>query len=91
LEGAVTIIAGLFVIFTLPDMPENWKALSPEMKSVAMKRMAIDSAEADAGDSEHIGVLQGMKLAFIDPKTYICAGIHHGTSSTCPNFVVRYS
>lgn len=49
------------------------------MKHVANRRLAIDAAEADV-DVGHRGMsqLQGIKLAFMDPKTYLLAIAYHG-------------
>jgi len=49
IEGSITITIGLIIVFALPDFPDTWKALSPELKFVANRRMAIDAAEADVG------------------------------------------
>jgi hypothetical protein len=89
-EGSITVAVGLVVMLVLPDLPENWKSLSPEMKSVAMRRIALDGTEADAADSEPMSQLQGMKLAFTDPKTYILAGMYHGTFSRFSKSMIRY-
>ena len=62
---------GLAAIFILPDFPETWKGLTPEMKRVAVRRLAIDAAEADTDEAGGMSQIKGMKLAFTDPKTYI--------------------
>lgn len=41
------------------------------MKRVAVRRLAIDAAEADVDEAGGMSQLKGMKLAFTDPKTYI--------------------
>jgi len=69
---------GLLIIFVLPDFPHTWKLLSPEMRHVANRRMAIDAAEADVDVGGGMSQLQGIKLAFSDPKTYILAIGYHG-------------
>lgn len=38
---------GIVIVFVLPDFPDTWKLLAPELKFVANRRMAIDAAEAD--------------------------------------------
>lgn len=71
IEGAITMAVGIAAVFILPDFPETWKGLSPEMKRVAVKRLAIDAAETDTDEAGGMGQIKGMKLAFTDPKTYI--------------------
>lgn len=57
----------------LPDFPDTWKALSPEMKAIANHRLALDAAEADI---DTMSQMTGLKLALKDPKTYIIALIY---------------
>ena len=77
IEGAITCTLGLAVTVVLPDFPETWKLLSPEMRSVAARRLAVDSAEADIDDSGGMGQLRGLKLAMMDIKTYVLAIAYH--------------
>ncbi|KAK4553242.1 hypothetical protein LTR86_009772 [Recurvomyces mirabilis] len=76
-EGALTIVIGIGVCFILPDFPDTWKGLSPELKSVANRRMALDGAEADVDVGGKMSHLTGAKLAFTDPKTYLLAAMYH--------------
>lgn len=73
IEGAFTIFVGILIMFFLPDFPENWRLLSPEMKAVAMRRLAIDAAEADTDESGGMSQWRGVKLAFTDKRTYLFA------------------
>ncbi|KAL2443623.1 putative transporter [Exophiala dermatitidis] len=76
IEGTITCAVGLLIMVILPDFPDTWKALPPEMKRVANRRMAIEAAEADvdvAGSSKGMTQVKGMKLAFTDSKTYMLA------------------
>jgi hypothetical protein len=66
-------LIGIVVALILPDFPDTWGALSPEMKSVANRRIAIDAAEADVDDAGGMSQIKGAKLAFQDPKTYMLA------------------
>lgn len=34
LQSSVSVFAGIVATYVLPDFPETWKALSPEMKAV---------------------------------------------------------
>ena len=51
-----------------PDFPDTWKKLSPELKHVANRRMAIDAAEADVDVGGAMSYVTGAKLAFTDGK-----------------------
>jgi hypothetical protein len=73
IEGTITVAIGIVIAFVLPDFPDTWKALSPEMKRVANRRLAIDAAEADVDPAGGMSQIQGLKLAFTDSKTYVLA------------------
>lgn len=73
----ITIAVGLAVSFILPDFPDTWKRLSPELKHVANRRMAIDAAEADIDVGGKASYIQGAKLAFTDPKVCTLSASHH--------------
>jgi hypothetical protein len=73
IEGSITVTIGLVIMVILPDFPNTWSALSPEMKHVANRRLAIEAAEADVDEAGGMSQIKGMKLAFADPKTYILA------------------
>ena len=78
IEGTITMFIGLLIMVILPDFPDTWKALSPEMKHVANRRLAIDAAEADVDEKGGMSQLRGIKLALTDPKTYLLALAYHG-------------
>ncbi|RMD40808.1 hypothetical protein DV735_g4348, partial [Chaetothyriales sp. CBS 134920] len=82
IEGAITIFVGIVVAFVLPDFPQTWKSLSPEMRHVAIRRLALEAAETDQ-DEEAGGKSAwiGCKLAFTDPKTYILAIAYMGATA----------
>ena len=71
IEGVITIAIGLVCMVVLPDFPHTWKALSPEEKHVANRRMAVEAAEADVDEAGVASQIRGLKLAFADPKTYV--------------------
>ncbi|KAJ5103211.1 hypothetical protein N7532_003740 [Penicillium argentinense] len=73
IEGAITVFVGLIICVVLPDFPETWKLLSPEMRKVAERRLAIDAAEADKDDAGGMSQIKGLKLAMTDIKTYVLA------------------
>lgn len=73
IEGSITVTIGIAVGLVLPDFPQTWKRLSPEMKHVANRRLAIEAAEADQDDAGGMSQIKGLKLAFKDVTTYILA------------------
>lgn len=76
IEGVITIAIGLTVAAVLPDFPDTWRLLSPEMKHVANRRLAIEAAEADVDEAGKMSQITGLKLAFTDIKTYALALAH---------------
>jgi hypothetical protein len=73
IEGSITCAIGLAICFILPDFPETWKLLSPEMRKVAQRRLAIEAGEADVDEKGGANQLKGLKLAMTDVKTYVFA------------------
>lgn len=80
IEGSITMAIGIVIVFVLPDFPHTWTLLSPELKHIANRRMALDAAEADVDQAGGMSQIRGMKLAFADPKTYLLAIMYHGTT-----------
>ena len=66
IEGAITVTIGILVGLILPDFPQTWKRLSPELKHVAERRLAIEAAEADQDEAGGMSQIRGLKLAFSD-------------------------
>lgn len=75
-EGSITCFVGIIICFILPDFPETWRLLSPEMKAVASRRLALDAARADVDEEGGMSQIRGLKLAFTDIKTYVFALIY---------------
>lgn len=73
IEGVITVFVGLLIMVILPDFPDTWRMLSPEMKAVANRRLAIDAAEADVDEEGKRSQIKGLKMAFMDIKTYVLA------------------
>ncbi|RMZ88700.1 hypothetical protein DV736_g4057, partial [Chaetothyriales sp. CBS 134916] len=73
IRGIHVIFVGIIIVVILPDLPLAWRLLSPEMKDVAIRRFAIEAAEADQDEPGDKSAWTGFKLAFGDPKTYIIA------------------
>lgn len=65
---SITVAVGIVILFVLPDFPHTWKLLSPELKFVANRRMAIDAAEADIDEAGGMSQIRGMMLALTDVK-----------------------
>lgn len=80
------MFVGIVILFVLPDFPHTWKLLTPEMKFVANRRMAIDAAEADVDIGGGMSQVRGMVLALTDPKVrlgrYIFCGYRLIASQT---------
>lgn len=71
IEGAVTIVVAFIALWVLPNFPRTTPWLSEEEKQLAVWRLEEDIGEDDWVDSEQQSLLQGAKLAFVDPKTWI--------------------
>lgn len=77
LEGVVTVATGIIICFILPDFPETWKGLSPEMRQIALRRVAMDASEADVDTGGSKSVFEGLNLALKDPKVWILTVAYH--------------
>ncbi|KAK4182958.1 putative transporter-like protein 21 [Podospora australis] len=75
IEGLVTIVVSVAAISTLPDIPATWGRLSPEEKTIAMKRLQnIGIQVNDSGKSKpKLGVGQCVVLALKDWRSYAIA------------------
>ncbi|KAJ5815735.1 hypothetical protein N7474_007512 [Penicillium riverlandense] len=73
IEGSITCFIGVIICFILPDFPDTWRLLSPEMRHVANRRLAIEAAEADIDEKGSGSQFYGLKLAMTDIKTYALA------------------
>lgn len=49
LEGAPSVLFGIFIFFVLPDYPESAKFLTPEEKELAILRMEFNGSKGGAG------------------------------------------
>ncbi|KAI9899850.1 hypothetical protein N3K66_004112 [Trichothecium roseum] len=77
LEGVVTVATGIFICLALPDFPETWRALTPEMRRIAERRLAMDAAESDVDVGGAKAQINGLKLALRDPKVWILTIAYH--------------
>jgi MFS family permease len=58
IEGTITCFIGLIICAVLPDFPDTWRLLSPEMRAVAIKRLAIEAADADVDEEGGMSLFQ---------------------------------
>ncbi|KAF7327269.1 Tartrate transporter [Mycena kentingensis (nom. inval.)] len=70
LEGSVTICAGFFMMWLLPDFPKNTSWMSPAERRLAQLRIANDAGEAD-NDSKQDSPLQGLLAALREPIVWL--------------------
>lgn len=50
LEGAPSVLFGIFILFYLPDYPETARFLSREDKELAILRMEYNGSKGSAGN-----------------------------------------
>lgn len=62
IEGSITVCVGILVCIVLPDFPDTWRSLSPELRAVANRRLAIEAAEADVDEAGGMSQLKGFKV-----------------------------
>ncbi|KAJ7784442.1 MFS general substrate transporter [Mycena metata] len=72
IEGAITIIVGIFSLWALPDHPNNTRWINADQRRLAQARLAEDAAEADQ-DTELDTPLVGLKMAAGDPLVWAFA------------------
>ena len=77
LEGVVTVATGIVICLVLPDFPETWRALTPEMRRIAERRLAMDAAESDVDVGGAKAQINGLKQALRDPKVWILTIAYH--------------
>lgn len=77
LEGVITVASGIAICVVLPDFPESWKSLSPEMRDIAKRRLAMDAAEADVDTGGSKTAFKGLKMALTDPKILVLTLAQH--------------
>jgi ACS family tartrate transporter-like MFS transporter len=71
IEGVVTVLVGIFVLFYLTDKPEHAKWLSPDERTWLSKHI---EAENSGGAHEHTS----LRPAFTDPKVWILCFVYSG-------------
>ena len=75
IEGAITVVYGIFAICFMPHTPSHAKFLTAEEKRVALARMKVDShgatSEGDV-DQEHFD-WHWVRMALSSPNTWFCS------------------
>lgn len=72
IEGSITVAVGILVCIVLPDFPDTWRALSPDLKRIANRRLAIEAAEADVDAAGAMSQLKGFKVSHV-PARLVCS------------------
>ncbi|KAG9966194.1 major facilitator superfamily transporter, partial [Aureobasidium melanogenum] len=72
IEGSVTVAFALTCILILPDFPHTTRWLSEEEKAIATYRLRDRNGNDDA---ERGSLLSGVRMAVIDYKVWLLAGI----------------
>lgn len=79
IEGSITILIAVCAYFTLPNFPRTTSWLTEEERQLAIWRLEEDIGEDDWVDSSQQTFFHGMKLAFLDIKTWILVSLpKHG-------------
>jgi len=68
IEGALTITIAVVAMFILPDFPTTTRWLSPQERTLAMRRMEEDAGVGDQEETE--GDASGLWLAITDWKVW---------------------
>ncbi|OCB88656.1 MFS general substrate transporter [Sanghuangporus baumii] len=71
-KGAITVTVGLLSLWSLPDLPNNTRWMSPAERQLAQARLAEDTGEADE-DLAQDSMLRGLKMALTDVRVLIFA------------------
>ncbi|KZW03755.1 MFS general substrate transporter [Exidia glandulosa HHB12029] len=71
IEGSLTVVVAISMIFILPDFPSTSTFLSPEERALAELRMEEDAGEADVESKNN--ALHGFMLAIKDWKVWFLA------------------
>ncbi|KAK3984209.1 major facilitator superfamily domain-containing protein [Cladorrhinum sp. PSN332] len=73
-EGAVTMAAALLAMWTLPDLPRNWKRLTEEERGVALARLravgVVGNEEPGTSGAASLGIRRSVVRALKDWKTW---------------------
>ncbi|KAF2496780.1 pantothenate transporter liz1 [Lophium mytilinum] len=71
IEGAITVVIAAASFFILPNFPRTTSWLTEEERQLAVWRLQEDIGEDDWVNSEQQSFFHGLKLAFLDIKTWV--------------------
>jgi MFS family permease len=73
IEGVLTVFFAAIAYFILPNFPDSTTWLSAEERHIAIGRLALDAAVANADyeGQSHVSTLQGFVMAVKDPKVWL--------------------
>jgi len=78
IEGAITVVIAAASFFVLPNFPRTTSWLSDDERELAVWRLQEDVGQDDWVSSEQQTFWHGMKLAFLDVKTYVLMALLFG-------------
>lgn len=70
IEGAITVVIAIAAYLVLPNFPRTTSWLTENERQLAIWRLDEDIGEDDWTENEKQSFFHGMKLAFLDVKTY---------------------
>lgn len=70
IEGSVTVVAAVAIVFIIPDWPSTTRWLSAEEKALGILRLREDSGEEEGDNS--MTAFHAMKLAVSDYRVWLC-------------------
>ncbi|TVY21478.1 MFS transporter prlL [Lachnellula arida] len=71
IEGSITVVIAAASFFILPNFPQTTGWLTEEERQLAVWRLEEDIGQEDWSDSKQQSFKEGLKLAVLDPKTYV--------------------
>jgi hypothetical protein len=89
IEAAMTVGFALFAYFALPNYPHNTFWLKGEERAVAIWRLVDDDGANDTSEDNQVSMLEGLKMAVRDYKTWFLVA-NHSLITTGAGIVVFY-
>lgn len=71
IEGAITVVVAATGYFIIPNFPRTTAWLTEQERELAVWRLEEDVGMDDWVDSHQQSFTHGLKLAFLDIKTYV--------------------
>ncbi|KAL4802382.1 major facilitator superfamily domain-containing protein [Aspergillus unguis] len=79
IEGMISICGSFVIVTFLPDFPQTWVALTPAMKDIAIRRLALEFSKSDV-DEAGMTQVEGLRLALRDKKLYLLTLMNFGVT-----------